>query len=98
MEALRSNVITEEEKTALRHEVTEMGRTRFTEKVMQALAGVDNEMVGLYEHEIDNPAFGSAVSHVTDAQKYQTEMMRQHLDAHREVLKTVEVRKKATLR
>jgi hypothetical protein len=41
MEALRSDVITEEEKTALRHEVTEMGRTRFTEKVMQALAGVD---------------------------------------------------------
>ena len=41
MEALRSDVITEEEKTALRHEVTEMGRARFTEKVMQALAGVD---------------------------------------------------------
>ena len=41
MEALRSDVITEEEKTALRYEVTEMGRARFTEKVMQALAGVD---------------------------------------------------------
>jgi len=41
MEALRSDVITEEEKSALKHEVTEMGRARFTEKVMQALAGVD---------------------------------------------------------
>jgi len=41
MEALRSDVITEEEKAALKHEVTEMGRTRFTEKVMQVLAGVD---------------------------------------------------------
>ena len=41
MEALRSDVITEEEKVALRAEVTEMGRARFTEKVMQTLAGVD---------------------------------------------------------
>lgn len=39
MEALRSDVITDEEKTALRHEVTEMGRARFTENVMKALAG-----------------------------------------------------------
>ena len=39
MEALRSDVITEEEKTALRHEVTEMGRARFTERVMKELAG-----------------------------------------------------------
>lgn len=43
MEALRSDVITEEEKTALRHEVTEMGRARFTERVMQALAGGEDE-------------------------------------------------------
>jgi hypothetical protein len=41
MEALRSDVITDEEKTALRHEVTEMGRARFTENVMKALAGED---------------------------------------------------------
>ena len=41
MEALHSDVITEEEKTALRHAVKGMGRARFTEKVMQALAGVD---------------------------------------------------------
>jgi len=43
MEALRSDVITEEEKSALKHEVTEMGRARFTEKVMQTLAGVEDE-------------------------------------------------------
>ena len=41
MEALRSDVITEEEKVALRAEVTEMGRARFTEKVMKVLAGED---------------------------------------------------------
>jgi hypothetical protein len=41
MEALRSDVITEEEKSALKHEVTEMGRARFTEKVMKVLAGED---------------------------------------------------------
>jgi hypothetical protein len=41
MEALRSDVITDEEKTALRHEVTEMGRARFTENVMKVLAGED---------------------------------------------------------
>jgi len=87
MEALRSDVITEEEKSALKHEITEMGRARFTEKVMQALAGADNEMVGLYEHEIDNPAFGSAVSHVADAQRYQAEMMRRQLGVHRKALK-----------
>lgn len=43
MEALRSDVITEEEKVALRAEVTEMGRERFTKKVMQTLAGVEDE-------------------------------------------------------
>jgi hypothetical protein len=41
MEALRSDVITEEEKSTLRAEVTEMGRARFTEKVMKVLAGED---------------------------------------------------------
>jgi hypothetical protein len=41
MEALRSDVITDEEKTALRHEATEMGRARFTERVMKTLAGED---------------------------------------------------------
>ena len=43
MEALRSDVITEEEKSALKHEVTEMGRARFTERVMRELAGVEDE-------------------------------------------------------
>ena len=51
-------------------------------------------MVGLYEHEIDNPAFGSTGSHVADAQRYQTEMMRQQVDA----MNKVQVRKKAVLR
>lgn len=41
MEALRSDVISEEEKSTLRAEVTEMGRARFTEKVMKVLAGED---------------------------------------------------------
>jgi len=98
MEALRSDVITEEEKSALRKEVSEMGRARFTEKVMRVLAGTDNEMVGLYEHEIGNSAFSS----IADDQKYQSEMMRRHLDAHRislkrEQLNTLSAQDKAKL-
>jgi hypothetical protein len=87
MEALRSDVITEEEKSALKKEITEMGRERFTEKVMRVLAGADNEMVDLYEHEIGNPAFGS----MADAQRYQNEMMRRQLDAQRVTLKREEL-------
>lgn len=87
MEALRSDVITEEEKSALKKEITEMGRARFTEKVMQVLAGTNNQMVDLYEHEIGNPAFDS----MADAQRYQSEMMRRHLDAHRISLKREEL-------
>lgn len=135
MEALRSDVITEEEKVALRAEVTEMGRARFTEKVMQALAGVDetsDEGKHYTSPYLKNIASGGqtqlssttqspysniggltlvndgngkmvwanpAVSSVADAQAYQSEMMRQHLDEHRKQLKTVEViRKKATQR
>ena len=87
MEALRSDVITEEEKSALKKEITEMGRERFTEKVMRVLAGADNEMVDLYEHEIGNPAFGS----MADAQRYQSEMLRRQLDAQRITLKREEL-------
>jgi hypothetical protein len=86
MEALRSDVITEEEKSALRSEVTEMGRARFTEKVMRVLAGADNEMVDLYEI-VDNSAFSS----MADAQKYQSEMLRRQLDAQRVTLKRAEL-------
>lgn len=86
MEALRSDVITEEEKSALRSEVTEMGRARFTEKVMRVLAGADNEMVDLYEI-VDNSAFSS----MADAQKYQSEMLRRQLDAQRITLNRAEL-------
>ncbi len=86
MEALRSDVITEEEKSALRSEVTEMGRARFSEKVMRVLAGADNEMVDLYEI-VDNSAFSS----MADAQKYQSEMLRRQLDAQRVTLKRAEL-------
>jgi len=87
MEALRSDVITEEEKSALKKEITEMGRARFTEKVMRVLAGADNEMVDLYETEIGNSAFSS----MADAQRYQSEMMRRQLDAQRITLKREEL-------
>lgn len=43
MEALRSDVITDEEKVALRAEITKMGRERFTEKVMKVLTGEGEE-------------------------------------------------------
>ena len=110
MEALRSDVITEEEKVALRAEVTEMGRARFTEKVMQTLAGVEDETSA----ELEDNFLYSPTSTVTlekttqgtwatgaigtsaflDAQRYQTEMMRQQVDA----MGKVQVRKKATIR
>ena len=38
------------------------------------------------------------LGHALDAVKYQNEMMRRHLDEHRDALNKVEVRKKATLR
>ena len=43
MDALNHDFITEEEKLTLRHEITEMNRNKFTEKVMKALAGVEDE-------------------------------------------------------
>ena len=100
-EALRSDVITEEEKVALRAEVTEMGRARFTEKVMQTLAGVEDEasedpksledVIKQYRATGISSVGQTLTSAITDAQKYQTEMMRRQVDA----LKKVEVRKKA---
>jgi hypothetical protein len=102
MEALRSDVITAEEKTALKHEVTEMGRARFTEKVMQALAGVEDETDNfLYSptstvtlEKTTQGTWANGTSAFLDAQKYQTEMMRQQVDA----MNKVQVRKKAVLR
>lgn len=106
MEALRSDVITEEEKVALRAEVTEMGRERFTKKVMQTLAGAEDEAsdegksssmpkTGISSAGLTLTTDGSgnhawsntAVSNVADAQRYQAEMMRRHLDEHRKALK-----------
>jgi len=105
MEALRSDVLTEEEKTALRHEVTEMGRARFTEKVMQALAGVEDDSEPDITQYIAKGATGTTLgtwstttgigtSSFLDAQRYQTEVMRQQVDA----MNKVQVRKKAVLR
>ena len=101
MEALRSDVITEEEKVALRAEVTEMGRARFTERVMQALAGGEDEtsdegktpMSIALKHATISDGL-TLTSAVADAQKYQTEMMRRQVDA----MGKVQVRKKATIR
>lgn len=107
MEALRSDVITEEEKVALRAEVTEMGRERFTKKVMQTLAGVEDETSEQGKYPTSSIGTGgltltadptassglawsnrSPLTQTTmDAQKYQTEMMRMHLDAHMKALK-----------
>lgn len=64
MEALRSDVITEEEKVALRAEVTEMGRERFTKKVMQTLAGVEDEL-SEEGKSYSMPKIGTALGGVT---------------------------------
>lgn len=105
MEALRSDVITEEEKVALRAEVTEMGRARFTEKVMQTLAGVEDEpsedpksledVIKQYRATGISSVGQTLTSAITDAQAYQSEMMRQQVDAMKKV--TVH-KKKATPR
>lgn len=60
MEALRSDVITEEEKVALRAEVTEMGRERFTKKVMQTLAGVEDEPSEVGKYPTSSIGMGGA--------------------------------------
>lgn len=121
MEALRSDVITEEEKTALRHEVTEMGRARFTERVLKELAGVGDEtsedpksledVIKQYRatgiSSVGQTQLSSGLAwanrsslsqDVLDAQAYQSEMMRQHLDEHRAHINKVEVNKKSLLK
>jgi hypothetical protein len=53
MDALNHDFITEEEKLTLRHEITEMNRNKFTEKVMKALAGVEDETSGKEKSSIE---------------------------------------------
>jgi hypothetical protein len=53
MDALNHDFITEEEKLTLRHEITEMNRNKFTEKVMKALAGVEDETSGEEKSSIE---------------------------------------------
>jgi hypothetical protein len=53
MDALNHDFITEEEKLTLRHEITEMNRNKFTEKVMKALVGVEDETSGEEKSSIE---------------------------------------------
>ena len=99
--AIGDEIVTQEEKDALNAGLIEMKRQRFTEMVMKELAGVEDETSDegkLYIKPKTATLSAGLTQHTLDAQKYQTEMMRQHLDTHRKALKTVEVRKKATLR
>jgi hypothetical protein len=133
MEALRSDVITEEEKSALKHEVTEMGRARFTERVMQALAGVDEtsedpksleDVIKQYRatgissvgqtqlsSTVQSPysntigtmgtvtlPSGSITLGKTTLEEEQLKQMKAHLDAHREAMNKVEVKKKPLIK
>lgn len=111
--AIGEELLTLEEHDAIKAGLKEVKRLRFTEMVMTELAGVEDEpseegksltsSIGmgkqLYPNGIGGNATWSntAVSNVADAQRYQAEMMRQHLDAHRKAIKTVEVKKKANI-
>ena len=102
--------LTKEEIDAVDEGLRKIERERFTELVMQTLAGVEDETSA----ELEDNFLYSPTSTVTlekttqgtwatgaigtsaflDAQRYQTEMMRQQVDA----LNKAEVRKKVTLR
>lgn len=103
-------VLESEDRDALENAMNGLLQQRFTERVMkELLAPEEDDSLGkswYTAQKIGTPRGGAtlgaysntATSTILDAQAYQSEMMRQHLDQHREHLKTVEVRKKAVLR
>jgi hypothetical protein len=108
--AIGDEIATKEEREALEAGMKEVRRQRFTELVMKELAGVrDETSAELEDNFLYSPtstvtlektiqgtwATGAiGTSAFLDAQRYQTEMMRQQVDA----MNKVQVRKKATIR
>jgi len=109
--AIGDELLTLEEHDAIKAGLKEVKRNRFTELVMKELAGVEDEpsevgksltssigMAGATQGAWGNGITTIGDTSVTDAIKYQTDIMRQHLDAHRDALKTVEVNKKPLIK
>jgi len=107
--AIGDEIATKEEREALEAGMKEVRRQRFTELVMKELAGVEDETSAeLEDNFLYSPtstvtlekttqgtwATGAIGTSAFDAQRYQTEMMRQQVDA----MNKVQVRKKATIR
>lgn len=93
--AIGEELLTEEEHDAIHAGLKEVKRIRFNQMVMEELAGKGDE----------TSAEGKTPSHIAqrsginsdgltqatmDAQRYQTEMMKRHLDAHRQALEDVD--------
>ena len=110
-----------EDYEALKLGMKKVLQDKFTERVMQTLAGVDetSDEGKSLRHPIQGTGLGGAtqgaytlnsdggqvswenrepLGHALDAQKYQNEMIRQHLDAHREAMNKVEVNKKPLIK
>lgn len=93
--AVGEELLTEEEHDALIAGLKETKRVRFTELVMKELAGVEDvtseEGKTPMSIALKNATLSDGLtltSAVADAQKYQSEMMRRHLDEHRKALKS----------
>ena len=102
--------LNEEDKKALSDALNELTQQRFTEAVMKELLAPEDDSLGkpwyttrakgtplagttqgLYANGIG----GNAT--LIEAQKYQMEQMKLHLDAHREAIKTTPIKKHKTL-
>ena len=99
-----------EDAKALDDALNELMQQRFTEKVMKELLAPEDDslgkpwyttrakgtpLAGTTQGAYSNGIGGNAT--LIEAQKYQMEQMKLHLDAHREAIKTTPIKKHKTL-
>ena len=102
--------LNEEDAKALDDALNELMQQRFTEKVMKELLAPEDDslgkpwyttrakgtpLAGTTQGAYSNGIGGNAT--LIEAQKYQMEQMKLHLDAHREAIKTTPIKKHKTL-
>ena len=102
--------LNEEDKKALSDALNELTQQRFTEAVMKELLAPEDDslgkpwyttrakgtpLAGTTQGAYSNGIGGNAT--LIEAQKYQMEQMKLHLDAHREAIKTTPIKKHKTL-
>jgi hypothetical protein len=100
-----------EDQQAIKDGYKKIHQQRFTESVMRELLAPekdwDDDMKKYFSHNLSSGTLSATLtpspsipSITLDAQKYQTEMMKRHLDTHREQINAmkVQVRKKAALK